>query len=100
MANQIDAFGTLQFQPGSTFRARLIEVSKTELAFFPETGSGAEAGVLYLNSPYTIKGRVLTASISDDTTIRFARASCGCQTPHDLRGPRSRFLQTLKEYAT
>lgn len=100
MAKQVDAFGTLQFQPGSTFRARVIEVSRTELAFFPETGSGAQAGVLHLNGPYAIKGRVLTASVSDDVTVRFARASCGCQTPQDLRGPRSRFLQTLQEYAT
>ena len=96
----VDAFGTLQFQPGSTFRARVIEVSRTELAFFPETGSGAVAGVLYLNEPYTIRGRVLTASVSDDVAIRFARAGCGCETPYDLRGPRNQFLQTLQEYAT
>lgn len=89
---RVDSFGNAQIGGSGAFRGRLIQMDGTKFAIFPESG---DPGVLEFQATPTIKGRVLSATLVDDQAFVFQRASCGCQTPNDLRGPARRFLETL-----
>jgi hypothetical protein len=40
-----------------------------------------------------IKGRILTATAENGAELKFQKAGCGCETPHELRGGRNKLLR-------
>jgi hypothetical protein len=92
MAN-IDTFGTAMLGSGPTFRARLIQTGPTTFGLFPDGDRAPQW--LNLQDVPTKKGRQL-AGITDEGVFSFQRASCGCQTPMHLRGPKRTFLAKLE----
>lgn len=89
----IDAFGRIRVDGGEASRARLIQVTPFVLGAFPE--GDAEPYTLTLAEPYRVKGRMLTATLTSGELLEFQRASCGCQTPQNLRGPARQFVDRL-----
>lgn len=97
-AKRVDAFGNIQIGKGPAFRARLIQTSSTEFAVFPDAGtSDVLPTTVTFAEPPKIRGRNLTGTLLAEgpTDFLFQRASCGCQTPNQLRGPARRLLETL-----
>ena len=87
---RVDVFGTLRLPSGGDVRGRLIEYAPDTFAFF--TADAPEDPVLFETSgEFVMKGRTLTAQ-SEYGEIKFQKAGCGCETPHNLRGARSPLL--------
>lgn len=95
---RIDSFGNFQIGPGPASRGRLIQMGGTDFALFPEK-NGMPVILTFEDAP-TIKGRTLrgtlTGAETPDPTFVFQRASCGCQTPKELKGPARNFLKLLE----
>lgn len=94
---RVDSFGIAQFgHNGPPIRARLIQISEIEYAFFPEDQDHLPVTLRFEDSP-RIRGRVLSGTILAEgpQDFSFARASCGCQTPKHLRGPARVLLAQL-----
>jgi hypothetical protein len=89
--NGIDAFGTLRAGEIEV-RARLIEYEANKFAAFRTDGEP----ITFQAESYTVKGRLLTAQVAEGPEIRFQKAGCGCETPHQLRGARAPLLAQLE----
>jgi hypothetical protein len=96
---RVDVFGTLRLPSGEEFRARLIEYAPSSLAAF--TASDPENPLLFrIDGEFAIKGRLLTATLEDDGgQVKFQKAGCGCETPHQLRGARAPLLAHVQQEA-
>lgn len=91
--SKIDTFGNVQIGEGPAFRGRLIQSDATTFYIFPESMEPGQ--VLTFSAAPTKKGRLLQGTLVDETAFNFQRASCGCQTPTELRGPARKFIETL-----
>lgn len=91
--SKIDTFGNVQIGEGPAFRGRLIQSNATMFYLFPE--GGGEGQILTFSEEPKKKGRLLQGTLADESAFVFQRASCGCQTPTDLRGPARKFIETL-----
>lgn len=92
--SKIDTFGNIQIGEGPAFRGRLIQSSATSFYIFPEGGQPGQ--VLTFSAEPKKKGRLLQGTLADESEFVFQRASCGCQTPMELRGPARKFIETLE----
>lgn len=90
----IDSFGQLKIDDGDPIRARVIEIDRRTLAAFPEADPATPI-LITGTDDYWVKGRHLYMDLLGDGQLEFRRASCGCQTPLSLRGPRSQFLDRV-----
>lgn len=88
----IDVFGQLRVDGQSRGRARLIEVDPTTFAAFSEHDPGGAPTMFTATARPRVRGRILTAELIGGGLLEFQRASCGCQTPNSLRGPRGQFV--------
>ena len=46
---------------------------------------------------FHIKGRLFSATTTGGADIKFQKAGCGCETPHELRGARRPLLELLPQ---
>jgi hypothetical protein len=92
-AGRIDTFGNVQIGEGPAFRGRLIQSDATTFYLFPENGEAGQT--LTFSAEPKKKGRLLQGTLTDESAFVFQRASCGCQTPTELRGPARKFIDTL-----
>lgn len=87
---RIDVFGTLRL-PSEEVRARLIEYAPATFAAF--SAESIENPILFtIEGEFNIKGRIMTAQ-SEAGEVKFQKAGCGCETPHQLRTARSKLLE-------
>lgn len=91
--SKIDVFGNVQIGEGPAFRGRLIQADATTFYVFPEGGVAGQT--LTFSEEPKKKGRLLQGTLTDESAFNFQRASCGCQTPTELRGPARKFIETL-----
>jgi hypothetical protein len=87
----IDTFGTLKFPGEGDARGRLIEYEVDKYAFFTEGSPTTPLTFEVTNA--NIRGRVFTASLSEEQEVKFQKAGCGCETPYSLRGGRNKLLR-------
>jgi hypothetical protein len=89
---RVDVFGTLRLPTGGEARGRLIEYAPSQFAFF--TVDNIEDPVTFrIDGEFAIKGRLFTAYLEHQgSEIKFQKAGCGCETPHQLRGARAPLL--------
>ena len=92
---RIDVFGTLRMPDGSESRARLIEYAPLHFAAF--TKDAVQTPLLFATQgDFSIKGRIMTAAVEDSgAEVKFQKAGCGCETPHELRAGRSVLLRAV-----
>jgi len=90
----IDTFGNAMIGTDPPFRARLIQTGVTSFAIFPEKDRAPQW--LNIQEAPKKKGRQLTGITTEGAVFAFQRASCGCQTPMHLRGPKRTFLNQLE----
>ena len=95
--NGIDAYGTLKAGEHE-FKARLIEYAENTFAAF--NAQDPQDPLLFTVEAYTVKGRMLTAQVAEGEPIRFQKAGCGCETPHNLRGSRGRLMEAAPAFQT
>lgn len=92
---KVDVYGTLKSFTGDEVRGRLIEYAPSQFAFF--TATDRENPLTFTTEgEFQVKGRVLTA-MTTGGEIRFQKAGCGCETPHELRGARKPLLEFLPQ---
>ena len=94
---RIDVFGTLRLPDNTEIRARLIEYAPLHFAAF--TKDAVETPLLFTTQgDFNIKGRIMTAAVEDSgTEVKFQKAGCGCETPHELRAGRSVLLRAVPQ---
>jgi hypothetical protein len=90
--NRVDTFGNAQISEGPAFRGRLIQSTATVFYIFPEGNQPGQ--VLTFTEAPARKGRLLDGTLDDGSTFVFQPATCGCQTPTELRGPARKFIET------
>lgn len=95
--NGVDAYGTLKAGEHE-FKARLIEYAEHQFAAFDATNP--QEPLLFNVESYTVKGRLLTAQVAEGDDIKFQKAGCGCETPHNLRGSRGRLMEAAPAFQT
>lgn len=86
----IDTFGDVRVDGGTPYRARLIRLDDVTYAAFTEADPTVPIMFTAVADP-GIRGRVVSVELIGGGLLEFRRASCGCQTPRNLRGPRSKF---------
>jgi hypothetical protein len=88
---RIDVYGTLRLLDGE-FLCRLIEYAPSQFAAFT---LDIEHPVTFItDGDFAIKGRIMTAQVQGGE-VKFKKAGCGCETPHQLRGSRGKLLEYL-----
>ena len=86
----MDTFGTIKLPSGGEARVRLIEYAENKFAAFSVDAITDPA--VFEVTDMNIKGRLLTAQ-TEAGEVKFQKAGCGCETPHELRGGRNKLLR-------
>lgn len=91
---RVDVFGTLRTPEGEA-RVRLMEYAPSAFAAF--SAESPENPLLFMiEGDFHMKGRLLTATLASPVPgaeVKFQKAGCGCETPHQLRGARRPLLE-------
>lgn len=88
---RVDVFGTLRTPEGEA-RVRLMEYAPSAFAAF--SAESPENPLLFMiEGDFHMKGRLFTAALTGGSEVKFQKAGCGCETPHQLRGARRPLLE-------